>query len=514
MKNWIVLAAWSAWVGNASAQTGKVPFAVCDTNFAPKEMVLAPGLRYDFLFNQGESVVAPNAKMGKSRGKFDMSVYTPMRQNPRNIPVPDPKVYPNAPTDPHEVGLLWVNHETADSSDMLGDGGGATVLRVIRRDTLWRKAGRGFTVDFSSVGGTWKNCLGTLTPWGTVLTSEEFEPKSNAEIYNGGKGIRDTSDYKNYPRYLNYGWVVEVNPHTRKITGKHFSMGRFSHEGVVCMPDSKTVYMCDDYAPGLFFKFVAKKAGVLAEGTLYAFKFTGDGGKGEWIALPSERDSLNNIREIALKKGASVFIRLEDIESTPEGYLILAETGMDKVDLSGAFALGGKIAPHLKTLSSDGINYSDKYGRLLKYDPKTETITPFLVGGKGEKSNNHLANPDNLVVDFKRNVLYICEDLNGLSDGRVPEHVKDYAVNEVYALDLKVKNPKVDDLKRFLIAPAGAEPTGPCFTPNFDTMFINMHAPNAEKTQGRFKTDVTVAIRGFDATEKDTPKNVSGTSEK
>jgi secreted PhoX family phosphatase len=498
----------------ASAQTSKMPFAVCDTHFTPKEMILAPGLRYDILFSAEESVVTPGVKMGKARGKFDMLVYTPMRQNPRNIPVPDPKVYPNAPTEPNEVGVLWVNHETADSSDLLGDGGGATVLRVIRRDTLWRKAGRGFAVDFSPVGGTWKNCLGALTPWGTVLTSEESEPHSNAEIFKEGKGIRDTSDYKGYPKYLNYGWVVEVNPHTRQIVGKHFSMGRFSHEGIYCMPDTKTVYMCDDYAPGLFFKFVARKAGVLSEGTLYVFAFKGDGGKGEWIALPTERDSLNKIREVALRKGAAVFLRLEDIELTPDGYFILSETGIDDADLSRAIAMGGKPAPHLKGLSSNGKKFSDKYGRLLKYDPKTESVNVFLSGGKAEKNNNHLSNPDNLAVDFKRKILYICEDLNGISDGRVPAHVKDYAVNEVYALDLTLKNPKLDDLTRLLVAPAGAEPTGPCFSPNYDTFFINMQNPNPDKTRGRFKSDVTVAIRGFAGTDKNSAQTSVGPMDK
>ncbi|MCS7086634.1 MAG: DUF839 domain-containing protein, partial [Bacteroidia bacterium] len=91
---------------------------------------------------------------------------------------------------------------------------------------------------------------------------------------------------------------------------------------------------------------------------------------------------------------------------------------------------------------------------------------------------------------------------------RVPAHVKDYAVNEVYALDLKTKSPKVDDLKRLLVAPAGAEPTGPCFAPNFDTLFINLQNPNSNLTRGRFRNDATVAIRGFEGTEKsDTPSS-------
>lgn len=29
-------------------------------------------------------------------------------------------------------------------------------------------------LDFSSVGGTWVNCFGTVTPWNTPISSEEL----------------------------------------------------------------------------------------------------------------------------------------------------------------------------------------------------------------------------------------------------------------------------------------------------------------------------------------------------
>lgn len=29
-------------------------------------------------------------------------------------------------------------------------------------------------IDFSSVKGTWVNCFGTVTPWGTPISSEEL----------------------------------------------------------------------------------------------------------------------------------------------------------------------------------------------------------------------------------------------------------------------------------------------------------------------------------------------------
>src|SRR5699024_736889 len=35
-------------------------------------------------------------------------------------------------------------------------------------------------VDFHGVKGTWTNCFGTVSPWETPLTSEEYEPDAQA----------------------------------------------------------------------------------------------------------------------------------------------------------------------------------------------------------------------------------------------------------------------------------------------------------------------------------------------
>jgi len=73
-----------------------------------------------------------------------------------------------------------------------------------------------------------------------------------------------------------YGHIPEIgvdadgNP-TAKLW---FTLGRFSHETAVVLPDNKTVYLTDDGTNGGFFKFVANQANDLSSGCIYGTKVT------------------------------------------------------------------------------------------------------------------------------------------------------------------------------------------------------------------------------------------------
>jgi hypothetical protein len=146
-------------------------------------------------------------------------------------------------------------------------------------------------LDFSSVKGTWVNCFGTVSPWGTPLTSEELYFDTTADWF-------DTTDsnpqaiaaYLGYPtdgsgnwgNPYHYGYIVEIGTEGTATAAsvanvkvnKLEAMGRFSHENSVVMPDQKTVFLSDDGTDVVFFKFVADTAGDLSAGTLYAAKIT------------------------------------------------------------------------------------------------------------------------------------------------------------------------------------------------------------------------------------------------
>ena len=60
-------------------------------------------------------------------------------------------------------------------------------------------------IDFSKVEGGWVHCAGSVTPWGTHLGSEEYEPDAkDVEAVTG----KMTKDYDNdMARY--YGLATE-----------------------------------------------------------------------------------------------------------------------------------------------------------------------------------------------------------------------------------------------------------------------------------------------------------------
>ncbi|MFT7721849.1 MAG: DUF839 domain-containing protein [Roseateles sp.] len=132
-------------------------------------------------------------------------------------------------------------------------------------------------VDTSPAMGLWITCGSSLSPWGTHLSSEEYEPDAFT--------IASNTMFKDYSRNLfgdeakanpyHYGHLPEVtvNPDGTGTIKKHYCLGRISHELIQVMPDNRTAIMGDDATNGGFFMFVADKEKDLSAGTLYVAKF-------------------------------------------------------------------------------------------------------------------------------------------------------------------------------------------------------------------------------------------------
>jgi secreted PhoX family phosphatase len=131
-------------------------------------------------------------------------------------------------------------------------------------------------VDTSGVNGLWITCGASLSPWGTHLSSEEYEP--NAFTAAG------EDQFKAFSQNL-YGDAAKANPynygHLPEVTvnadgtasiKKHYCMGRISHELVQVLGDNRTVIMGDDATNSGYFVFVADKEKDLSAGTLYVAK--------------------------------------------------------------------------------------------------------------------------------------------------------------------------------------------------------------------------------------------------
>jgi secreted PhoX family phosphatase len=131
-------------------------------------------------------------------------------------------------------------------------------------------------VDTSSVNGLWITCGASLSPWGTHLSSEEYEPNaftaaSDAQFKGFSKSLYGDETKANP---YNYGHLPEitVNPDGTGSIKKHYCMGRISHELVQVMGDNRTVLMGDDATNSGYFVFVADKEKDLSAGTLYVAK--------------------------------------------------------------------------------------------------------------------------------------------------------------------------------------------------------------------------------------------------
>ena len=173
--------------------------------------------------------------------------------------------------------------------------------------------------------GTFNNCSGGTTPWGTVLSGEEnfnqyflvpnapgtTPPAPSAESRRYGllstvvpasndrawwdvepRFNAQTPGYENEPN--RFGWVVEIDPMDPDSTPvKHTALGRFKHEAanIRIAPSGHVVaYSGDDERFDYIYKFISRgrydgsgtaaarrrNMALLSDGDLYVAQFTGD----------------------------------------------------------------------------------------------------------------------------------------------------------------------------------------------------------------------------------------------
>jgi len=456
------------------AQT-QAPFTPIKYNSDNQNLIIPEEYEYHVLFREQDYVYATPGQKALAKKNHDYIAFIPGAGK--------------------DKASLYVSHETNDSSSVLGDGGGATIFSINNNKGTWERDGAFYNVDFNAVGGTYDNCGGFYIPeTNRILTAEEFPPKDNITLYKKGRGTRDTSDINGLKRFEHTGWMVEVDPSTRSATKKLYALGRYSHESVCMSKDGKTLYMTDDNSPSVLFKFIANIAFQFDKGTLYAYNQTRV--NDPWIVLPGELDSLVNIRDIAIRKGATIFMRMEWM-TLVNNKVYITETGVDRFELENAGITETQVAYHLKhTITDHVLEYP--YGGLLELDLSTNKLKNILSGGQGTIDPvKHFSNPDAITQTIieDKTWLVICEDLIGKDKNRVKQQygeAKEY-LNEVWWLDTSIPNAKVDDLQRFVLAVPGAECTGLCFSPDGETLFLNIQHPSATNAYP-FEKSTTIAI--------------------
>lgn len=157
--------------------------------------------------------------------------------------------------------------------------------------------------------GTFGNCAGGTTPWGTVLSAEEnFQDQVPEAVHRDGSAFSPSA--KEFDQGFDgqgnvlglagnkYGWIVEVDPSNPQDYGtKHTWLGRYRHEAVGVRAEAGqqlAFYSGCDRRGGHLYKFVSTgtvndptdktNSALLVDGMLYAAKFEADG-TGQWLPL-------------------------------------------------------------------------------------------------------------------------------------------------------------------------------------------------------------------------------------
>jgi secreted PhoX family phosphatase len=352
----------------------------------------------------------------------------------------------------------------------------------------------------TSAHGSVGNCSGGITPWGTALSCEENYDGygtnvSTLEFHYGWHQFGDQPEDAEYEfnTFKKYGWVCEHDPYDPNYVGrKHTALGRFRHENTAFRhePDKKFVlYMGDDKADEGVYKFVSDRRfssrnrsdnrRILESGQLYIARWEPEGrrrfatagsttpltateGSGRWEpVLESELD--DTATKLRARFGETEYLthyatnRPEDVEVAEDGSVFIALTNNSNVrDSHGS----------VRRLRENG------------NDPEALAFTwrDYAAGGptgSSDPGEEGFSSPDNLVFDEAGN-LWVVTDISTTRLNR-PNEYQYHKNNAMFMIPTSGANRGV--AFRFANGPVECELTGPYFTPDEQTLFVNVQHP-------------------------------------
>jgi hypothetical protein len=381
------------------------------------------------------------------------------------------------------------------------------------------------------VHGTFGNCAGGTTPWGTILSGEEnfngyFVANPDAP---GSKRYGLTNKPSSYgwekidprfdatkPDYINephrFGYIVEVDPtDPTSVPRKHTAMGRFKHEGANIRVDADgtvAAYMGDDEKFDYLYKFVSRRkfrAGgsaaarrhnklLLTEGDLYVAKFEGvqrddnaNLGTGTW--LPLTQDGRSVVPGMSTAE-VLVFTRLaaDQVKATPmdrcEDVQPSLQTGKVYVVCTNNDTRGTTGKPGPDAANPRSVNKNGHVIEITEAENATGATTfswdLFLVCGDEKTAGTYFGGwtgpvapiscPDNIAFDSQHN-LWIT------TDGQ-PSSIK--LADGLFRVPLE--GPERGHVVQFLAVPHGAETTGPVIHDRDESVFVSVQHPGEEGT--------------------------------
>jgi len=350
-------------------------------------------------------------------------------------------------------GFLSINSETAPAE--------CAILSIAFNNTskLWNvNSGGKVDFPFSDIGSVAAFCSGTVTPKNTVMICEE----ATAGIDGNNDGYEDL------------GWIIEIDPATRKVINqdaiggvdKLWAMGRQVHENVVIKSDQTVAYWGGDNAVnGFMYKFVPSVPGNFSDGLLYVLQTTSSLGTGTWQLLNNTAQAdRNNTIALSNTAGAYNFNRIEDVEIGPDSKIYFATTTTGNI-----------------------LRFRDLGASVDQLEVFVEATTSYDVDGAGPFPPESMGSgADNLAFDGEGN-LWVLQDGNRSHIWVVgPSHTS-----------------ATPNVRLFATTPAGSEPTGITFSPDFKYLFLSIQHPNSSNTSAQtdaagssvvFNTHTTLVI--------------------
>ena len=354
----------------------------------------------------------------------------------------------------HDSVLTIVrNHEISTASGpmaKLGNtydalaGGGTTTLNFDVAEGKWLDAQ-------ASLTGTFANCAGGVTPWGSWLSCEE--------------AVIDANGYLG-PWFENrivrleklHGYVFEVPADRESSAIPLRALGRFRHEAVAIDPETGIVYQTEDNRPRSgFYRFVPDKNKKLQSGRL------------QMMAVEGITDLRKNV-----PRDTWMPVDWVEIEHPALGH------NPGTLDSAGVFTQGSRrggttFARPEGCWFSDGIVYfSDtvggdaRCGQIFAYDPKEQQIT-LLFESPGPKTMSH---PDNITLSPNGGMI-VCEDRPRPERQRLLGLTAAGQLTSVAENNMELTgevNGLIGDYRQ-------SEWAGACFSADGEWLFVNIQIP-------------------------------------
>ncbi len=294
-----------------------------------------------------------------------------------------------------------------------------------------------------SLGGTEINCAGGRTPWNSWLSCEEcFETPVNSP---DARVIRER----------HHGYVFEVSADADGLVDPVplKALGRFEHEAAVVDPRTGIVYLTEDRHRSLFYRFLPDSPGNLAAGgRLQALVVRGHASM-----------KTHNWSEQTVRPGQAMAVDWIDLDDTDSDRNDLRLRGAD----SGAasFARGEGLCLAGDALAFTGtIGGRARLGQIFLYKPspgegsEREAEEPGTLTLLTEaQPSSILHNADNLTM-APWGDLIVCEDTSG-------------------PCALVGVRPDGTMYRLALSAYSDSELAGVCFSPDGQTLFVNVQYP-------------------------------------